>query len=75
MGGKGKNLRGQSRVGKRHQAKNVTTPEKGGISMIGIRRLAKRGGVKRISSTIYGEIHSFIDSFLNNVLKDSANLA
>ena len=36
-----------------------------------IRRLARRGGVKRISGTIYEEIRSVLKVFLENLIKDA----
>lgn len=38
----------------------------------GIRRLARRGGVKRISSNVYDETRDFVDYFLGIVVKDAA---
>ncbi|CAD6504774.1 BgTH12-00277 [Blumeria graminis f. sp. triticale] len=35
-----------------------------------IRRLARRGGVKRISGSIYDEIRNTVKSYLKNVLKE-----
>ena len=42
-----------------------------GISNPAIRRLARRGGVKRISELIYEETRSILRSFLEKVLKDT----
>ena len=42
-----------------------------GISIPAIRRLARRGGVKRISQLIYEETRSILRSFLEKVLKDA----
>ena len=42
-----------------------------GITKPAIRRLARRGGVKRISSLIYDETRVVLRSFLENVVKDS----
>ena len=42
-----------------------------GITKPAIRRLARRGGVKRISSEIYDETRSTLKSFLEIVIKDS----
>ncbi|RKF63462.1 Histone H4 [Erysiphe neolycopersici] len=39
-----------------------------------IRRLARRGGVKRISGTIYDEIRKSMKSFLETVLKDTCDV-
>merc|ERR1712110_892379 len=42
-----------------------------GITKPAIRRLARRGGVKRISSYIYEETRSVLRGFLENVIRDS----
>ena len=42
-----------------------------GISNRAIRRLARRGGVKRISELIYEETKSILKSYLEKVLKDA----
>ena len=42
-----------------------------GITKPAIRRLARRGGVKRISALIYDETRSVIRSFLENVIRDA----
>jgi histone H4 len=42
-----------------------------GVTKPAIRRLARRGGVKRISSTIYDETRGVLKSFLENVIRDS----
>jgi len=42
-----------------------------GVTKPAIRRLARRGGVKRISSLIYDETRLVLRSFLENVIRDS----
>ncbi|CAJ1442293.1 unnamed protein product, partial [Effrenium voratum] len=42
-----------------------------GITKPAIRRLARRGGVKRISGLIYEETRGVLKSFLETVLRDS----
>merc|ERR1711998_24978 len=42
-----------------------------GITKPSIRRLARRGGVKRISGLIYEETRGVLKTFLENVLRDS----
>ena len=42
-----------------------------GITKPAIRRLARRGGVKRISGLMYDESRTVLKSFLNNVVRDS----
>jgi histone H4 len=43
----------------------------GGITKASIRRLARRGGVKRISATIYEETRSVLKTFLGGVIRDA----
>ncbi|KAJ8349283.1 hypothetical protein SKAU_G00244130 [Synaphobranchus kaupii] len=42
-----------------------------GITKPAIRRLARRGGVKRISGLIYEETHGVLKVFLENVIRDA----
>ncbi len=42
-----------------------------GITKPAIRRLARRGGVKRISGLMYEETRGVLKVFLENVIKDS----
>ena len=42
-----------------------------GITKPAIRRLVRRGGVKRISGTIYEETRNVLKLFLQNVVKDA----
>jgi len=42
-----------------------------GVTKPAIRRLARRGGVKRISSLIYDEARGLLKYFLEGVIKDS----
>jgi len=42
-----------------------------GITKPAIRRLARRGGVKRINARIYDETRSVLKLFLENVIKDA----
>ena len=42
-----------------------------GITKPSIRRLARRGGVKRISATVYDETRSILKSFLEKVIRDA----
>ena len=42
-----------------------------GITKPAIRRLARRGGVKRISGLIYEETRNVLKIFLQNVVKDA----
>jgi histone H4 len=42
-----------------------------GVTKQAIRRLARRGGVKRISGLIYEETRGVLKTFLKNILKDA----
>jgi len=42
-----------------------------GVTKPAIRRLARRGGVKRISADIYTETRNVLKSFLDNVVRDA----
>ena len=46
-----------------------------GISKKAIRRLARRGGVKRMNGLIYDEIRVALKGFLHNVIKNSVTYA
>ncbi|KAF7925590.1 uncharacterized protein EAE98_006815 [Botrytis deweyae] len=72
-GGKGKTGPGGRGIGggsrlRRHR--KVLKDNINGITKGDIRRLARRGGVKRISSMIYGDVREAIKSRLNEILKD-----
>ena len=54
---------------KRHQKKLRNSID--GISKPALRRLARRGGVKRISGLIYDEARGVLKGFLNQVIHDS----
>ncbi|CAK9097990.1 unnamed protein product [Durusdinium trenchii] len=59
-------------VGKGGQRKRKVLKESiQGITKPAIRRLARRGGVKRISGLIYEETRGVLKTFLENVLRDS----
>ena len=70
--GKGGKLGKMSGKGgaKRHTTKAIKETIMG-ITKPAIRRLARRGGVKRISNLIYDETRVVLRSFLENVIKDS----
>eukprot|EP00947_MAST-08B_sp_MAST-8B-sp1_P000892 g892.t1 len=46
-----------------------------GITKAAIRRLARRGGVKRISGLVYEETRGVLKVFLEKVIKDSVTYA
>ena len=53
------------------RAKRATRDVILGITKPAIRRLARRGGVKRISALIYEETRIVLKNFLENVVRDS----
>lgn len=55
--------------GKRH--KHQLKPVICGITNAAIRRLGRRGGVKRMSGMIYPEVRTILKDFLTNVIKDA----
>ena len=67
MSGKGKGL-GKSGA-KRHR--KVMRDNIQGITKPAIRRLARRGGVKRISGMMYEETRAVLKTFVENVIRDS----
>lgn len=46
-----------------------------GISKPAIRRIARRGGVKRLTGTVYEEIRYVLKSFIESVVKDAVTYA
>jgi len=70
MSGRGKGGKGLGKGGaKRH--KKVLRDNIQGITKPAIRRLARRGGVKRISGLIYEEIRSVLKAFLEYIIRDA----
>ena len=70
MSGHGKGARGLGKGGaKRHR--NVLRDNIQGITKPAIRRLNRRGGVKRISGLIYEETRGVLKVFLENVIRDA----
>ena len=68
--GKGGKGMGKGGAAKRHARKSHKQNIEG-ITKPAIRRLARRGGVKRISSFIYDDTRAVLKSFLENVVRDS----
>ncbi len=60
---------GKSALPKRHRKIMRDTVQ--GITKASIRRLARRGGVKRISGLVYEETRSVLRLFLDRVLHDA----
>lgn len=70
MSGRGKGGKGLGKGGaKRHR--KILRDNIQGITKPAIRRLARRGGVKRISALIYEEVRGVLKSFLENVIRDA----
>ena len=70
--GKGKSGgKGFGKVGAKRHAKKAIRETVLGVTKPAIRRLARRGGVKRISPLIYDETRVVLRSFLENVIRDS----
>ena len=57
--------------GKRHRHNIRLANLENGISKSSIRRLARRGGVKRISTDIYDKTRSNLKKFLEKILHDT----
>ena len=70
MAGKGKGGKGLGKSSVRRHRK-VLRDNIMGITKPAIRRLARRGGVKRISGLMYEETRAVLKTFLENVIKDS----
>ena len=61
--------RGRRRADSEADARRLCSIQ--GITKPAIRRLARRGGVKRISGLIYEETRGVLKIFLENVIRDS----
>ena len=73
MAGKGK-LGKQASKGKAKRLTKKTTSESKALFVVSkgaLRRLARRGGVKRISDNSYNSVREFCDSMILKVTKDS----
>jgi histone H4 len=81
MSGRGKGGKGLGKGGAKRHRKSmslikltlslVLRDNIQGITKPAIRRLARRGGVKRISGLIYEETRTVLKSFLEGVIRDS----
>jgi len=69
MSGRGKGGKGGKGGAKRHR--KVLRDNIQGITKPAIRRLARRGGVKRLSGLMYEETRGVLKQFLENVVKDA----
>jgi histone H4 len=74
MPGQGKGGKGLGKGGaKRHR--KVLRDNINGVTKPAIRRLARRGGVKRISGSMYEETRGILKEFLQNIIKDVVTVA
>ncbi|KAJ7041528.1 histone-fold-containing protein [Mycena alexandri] len=75
MSGRGKGGKGLGKGGAKRHRKILRDNIQGSsllcITKPAIRRLARRGGVKRISGLIYEETRGVLKIFLENVIRDS----
>lgn len=73
MVGRGKGGKGLGKIGggKKRHTRRIVKENIQGITKPAIRRLARRGGVKRISGLIYDETRSVLKVFLENVVRDA----
>ena len=70
MSGRGKGGKGLGKGGaKRHRKRSKDSVQ--GVTKPAIRRLARRGGVKRVSGMIYDESRAVLKSFLQDVVRDA----
>ena len=70
MSGRGKGGRGLGKGGARRHQK-VLRDNIQGITKPALRRLCRRGGVKRISGLVYPESRGILKVFLENVIRDA----
>jgi histone H4 len=71
MPGRGKGGKGYGKVSGKRTSRKTLKETILGITKPAIRRLARRGGVKRISSLVYIETRQVLKGFLENVIRDS----
>lgn len=70
MSGRGKGGKGLGKGSAKRHRKAMSNNIQG-ITKPAIRRLARRGGVKRMSGLIYEETRSVLKVFLENIIKDA----
>ena len=71
MVGRGKGGKGLGKIGGKKRHRRVVRENIQGITKPAIRRLARRGGVKRLSGLIYDETRTVLKVFLENVVRDA----
>ena len=70
MSGRGKGSSGLGKGGSRRH-RRVLRDCVQGITKPSVRRLARRGGVKRLSGLIYEETRGTLVTFLKNIVRDA----
>lgn len=58
-------------AGKRHQGQARTTGNIAGIKAPALRRIARRGGVKRIGNEVFVEARNVMEGYLNTIIRDT----
>jgi histone H4 len=73
MAGRGKTGKPATKSAHKKIAKGTASKpiKQGSVTNGAIRRLARRGGVKRISSTSHEHVRDYVDDFLERVVRDS----
>ena len=69
--GKGGKGMGMGKGGSKRHSKKLLQDNIAGITKPAMRRMARRGGVKRLSGMIYEESRGSLRDFLGKVVKDS----
>jgi histone H4 len=67
MSGKAKILLGKRHTQEASAIESITRPA--------IRRLARRGGIKRISGLVYTRAREVVEKFLQKILKDTLDIS
>eukprot|EP00745_Piridium_sociabile_P003027 TRINITY_DN118303_c0_g1_i1.p1 TRINITY_DN118303_c0_g1~~TRINITY_DN118303_c0_g1_i1.p1 ORF type:complete len:104 (+),score=11.49 TRINITY_DN118303_c0_g1_i1:158-469(+) len=70
MAGRGKGGKGLGKGGAKRHRKQLSHGVEG-VTKPAIRRLARRGGVKRISKDVYEETRLVLKTFMENVIRDA----
>lgn len=60
-----------AKPGSKRMKKVASTNNINGVTKGSIRRLARRGGVKRISGVLYEEVRNVVKSFVEGVVRDA----
>lgn len=71
MSGRGKGSKGFGKGGGAKRHRQIMRDSIQGITKPAIRRLARRGGVKRISGLVYEETRHVLKDFLDRIIRDA----